>query len=65
MTRTMLEEIRREIQEKVLDKLRLRASAASPVDGSYALAAPSSYLIDLPPGRADQPTGAPRPGRWW
>ena len=54
MTRTMLEEIRREIQEKVLDKLRLRASAASPVDGSYALAAPSSYLIDLPPGRADQ-----------
>ena len=55
MTQTMLEEIRREIQEKVLDKLRLRASASSPVDGSYALAAPSSYLIDLPPGRADQP----------
>ena len=54
MTRTMLEGIRREIQEQVLDKLRLRASLSSPVDGSYALVAPSSSLIDLAPGRADQ-----------
>lgn len=57
MTRTILEEIRRDLQANVLDRLRMRATGHYPVDGEYVLKSPVSYLIGIPPGSAgdDEP----------
>ena len=48
MTRTVLEEIRQDLQEHVLDKLRLRAPGDNPENEEYLLKTPVSYLVKMP-----------------